>query len=83
MAWIRIVSQFGTAAGHRGGRLLRLVAEEVAMQGRGLTITAIVLAILAGVLWWSNREKAKEASKPPADASPKILSLSGSDVQKI
>lgn len=53
------------------------------MQGRGLTLTAIVLAILAGLLWWSNREKAKEASKPPADVSPKILSLAGSDIQKI
>jgi hypothetical protein len=53
------------------------------MQGRGLTLTAVVLAILAGVLWWSNREKAKEASKPAVDANPKILSLADSDIQKI
>jgi hypothetical protein len=53
------------------------------MQGRGLTLTAIVLAILAGLLWWSNREKAKEATKPPTDVNPKILSLTGADIQKI
>lgn len=53
------------------------------MQGRGLTITAVVLALLAGLLWWSNREKAKEAAKPAADANPKILSLTDSEVQKI
>ena len=54
------------------------------MQGRGLTITAVVLAILAGLLWWSNREKAKEASKPTAaDVNPKILTVPVADVQKI
>jgi hypothetical protein len=54
------------------------------MQGRGLTITAVVLAILAGLLWWSNREKAKEASKPAAaDVNPKILTVPVADVQKI
>src|ERR1035438_2362460 len=53
------------------------------MQGRGLTLTAVVLAILAGLLWWSNREKAKEAAKPPADVNPKILALTGSDIQKL
>jgi hypothetical protein len=53
------------------------------MQGRGLTITAVVLAILAGLLWWSNREKAKEASKPAVDVNPRILALTQPDIQKI
>ena len=54
------------------------------MQGRGLTITAVILAILAGLLWWSNREKAKEESKPAAaDVNPKILTVPVADVQKI
>ena len=53
------------------------------MNGKGLTVAAAVLAVLAGLLWWSNREKAKEATAPPKDASPKILSLTEGDIQKV
>jgi hypothetical protein len=53
------------------------------MNSRGLTVAAALLAVLAGLLWWSNREKAKEAAAPPKDASPKILSLTEGDVQKV
>jgi hypothetical protein len=55
------------------------------MNGRGLTVAAALLALLAGGLWYSNREEAKKAANPPAakDAPPKILSLTEGDVQKI
>ena len=53
------------------------------MQGIRLLIAAVVLAALAGGLYWSNKEKAKEAAKPPAETSPKILSLTEGDIQKL
>jgi hypothetical protein len=53
------------------------------MKGIGLTISAALLAVLAGLLWWSNKDKAKEASKPPAETSPKIVSLTEGDIQKL
>jgi hypothetical protein len=53
------------------------------MQGLRLLIAAVVLAALAGTLYWSNKEKAKETTKPPADAPPKIIALTDSDIQKI
>ena len=53
------------------------------MNGRGLTISAALLAVLGGLLWWSNRDKAKQVSKPAADAPPKILTLTEGDIQKL
>src|SRR5947208_2349533 len=53
------------------------------MQGVRLLIAAVILAALAGTLYWSNKQKAKEAAKPPAETSPKILSLTEADIQKI
>lgn len=53
------------------------------MRMRGLLIAAVVLAALSGLVWWSNKEKAAEASKPSADASPKLLSIPESDITKI
>lgn len=53
------------------------------MQGVRLLIAAVVLAALAGTLYWSNKQKAKESAKPAADTPPKILSLNDGDVQKI
>ena len=46
-------------------------------------IAIVVLAGLGGALYWSNKEKAKEAAKPPAETSPKILSLTEADIQKL
>jgi hypothetical protein len=53
------------------------------MQGLRLLIALAVLLGLGGTLYWSNKEKAKEAAKPPAETSPKILSLTEADIQKI
>ena len=53
------------------------------MRFTGLLIASVVLAGLAAGLWYSNKEKAAEAAKPPSDASPKILSLTDADIRKI
>ena len=48
-----------------------------------LLIAAVLLAGLSGLVWWSNkREKANEG-KPPADASPKILTLNEESIRQI
>lgn len=53
------------------------------MRVRGLLV-AIVLLIALGVgLYFSNKQKAAEATKPPAEAPPKILALTEGDITKI
>jgi hypothetical protein len=46
-------------------------------------IAVVLLAALGGGLYYSNKEKAAEAAKPPADQSPKILALTEGDIGKI
>ncbi len=53
------------------------------MPFRGLLVAVLLLAALAGGLYYSNKQKAAEASKPPADAPPKILSLTEGDITKV
>src|SRR5262249_24190197 len=51
------------------------------MKSRGLLFAAVLLAVLSGLIWWSNKkEKAGADTKPAADAAPKILSLSEADI---
>lgn len=53
------------------------------MRFRGLLVAVILLAGLGVGLYFSNKEKAAEAAKPPADTSPKILALNEGDITKI
>src|SRR5262249_34716689 len=56
------------------------------MKNRGMTIAALVLIALLGLLYWSNRHKRDEsslASTTPAEAAPKILTLNEADITKI
>lgn len=53
------------------------------MRFRGLLVAVVLLAGLGVGLYFSNKEKAAEAAKPPADASPKILALNQGDITKI
>ncbi len=53
------------------------------MRPRGLLVALVLLAALAGGLYYSNKQKAAEAAKPPADTSPKILSLTEGDITKV
>ena len=53
------------------------------MRLRGLLIAAVVLAGLAGSLYYSNKQKAAEATKPPSNQPPKILTVTNTDISKI
>lgn len=54
------------------------------MKIRGLLIAAIVFAVLAGILYWSDHRKSTaEAAKPSADAAPPILKLDENAITKI
>jgi hypothetical protein len=53
------------------------------MRFRGLLVAVLLLAALGVGLYFSNKEKAAEAAKPPSDAPPKILALTEGDVTKI
>ena len=53
------------------------------MRFTGLLVSIVVLAGLGAGLWYSNKQKAAEAAKPPAETSPKILSLTEADIKKI
>jgi hypothetical protein len=48
-----------------------------------LLIAAVLLAGLAGALWWSNREEKAKEGKPAADAPPKILEIKPDAVKQI
>src|SRR5436305_15156036 len=52
------------------------------MKLRGLLSAAILLAVLGGLTWWSNKKQAA-ASKSPADASTKLLSIPADQFQEI
>ena len=53
------------------------------MKIRGLTIATVVLAALAGTLYWSNRHRPKETTQASADTPPKILTLKEGDITKV
>ncbi len=52
------------------------------MQIRGLLIAVVLLAVLGGAVYWSNKREAS-GDKKPADAGPKILSLAEDDIREI
>ncbi len=53
------------------------------MRVRGLLLSVIVLAALAGGVYWSNKAKKAEENKPRPDEPPKLLSLSEDQIKKI
>jgi hypothetical protein len=53
------------------------------MPFRGLLVGVVLLAGLGVGLYFSNKEKAAEAAKPPSDAPPKILALTEGDITKV
>jgi len=52
------------------------------LKSRGLLIAAALLAVLSGLIWWSNKKQTSEV-KPSAEASPKILTLTQADVTRL
>jgi hypothetical protein len=54
------------------------------MKSPGLLVAAIVLAVLTGVLYWSNHRKpAETAVTASADSPPKILTLAQTDITEV
>ncbi len=57
--------------------------EAVTMRFRGLLVAVVLLAALGVGLYFSNKQKAAEAAKPPSDTPPKILALTEGDITKV
>lgn len=49
---------------------------------KGLLIAVVLLAVLGGLTFWSNKKKAAEASKP-ADTANKVLSIPDDQIKEI
>src|SRR5664279_1754902 len=45
------------------------------MKPKGLLIAVVLLAVLGGLTWWSNKSQADKAKAPAADAPPKLLTI--------
>jgi hypothetical protein len=52
------------------------------MPSRGILVAVILLAGLAGAIYWSDKSKKAEDAKPPADAAPKLVSIKDDQVNK-
>src|SRR6266545_1976409 len=52
------------------------------MKPKGLLIAVVLLAILGGVTWWSNKTQADKA-KTPADTTTKLLTIPDDQFQEI
>src|ERR1019366_9179786 len=52
------------------------------MKPKGLLIAVVLLAVLGGLTWWSNKRQADKA-KSPADAAVKMLSIPDDQFQEI
>lgn len=53
------------------------------MQIRGLAIAAVLLAILAGGVWWAQKDKEKKEKEPAGGASAKILAVPEDQIQQV
>jgi len=52
------------------------------MKPKGLLIAVVLLAVLGGLTWWSNKSQASK-SKAPADTSTKLLTIPDDQFQEI
>src|ERR1035437_2400436 len=53
------------------------------MKPKGLLIAVVLLAVLGGVTWWSNKTQADKAKTPAADAPAKLLTIPDDQFQEI
>lgn len=53
------------------------------MKSRGLIFATAVLAVLGGLLFWSNHHKPTESVQASADTPPKILTLNEADINRV
>src|SRR5690349_25111671 len=52
------------------------------MSGKGLLIAAVLLAVLAGGVYWSRRAEEANKDKPSPDAAPKLGAVADADAQR-
>ena len=53
------------------------------MKTRGLILAAAALAVLAGLLYWSNRREASKAAAGGTPEAPRIINLNSDDINRI
>src|ERR1035441_10413756 len=53
------------------------------MKPKGLLIAVVLLAVLGGITWWSNKTQADKAKAPAADAPAKLLTIPDDQFQEI
>ena len=53
------------------------------MKPKGLLVAVVLLAVLGGAVWYSNKKQAEKEKAPAADASPKIVSIPDDQVADI
>ena len=53
------------------------------MKPKGLLIAVVLLAILGGAIWFSNKQEAKSAAKSPTTTEAKILSIPEDQIQDV
>ncbi len=53
------------------------------MRLRGLLIAVTALAVLGGLVWWSNKTKTDEGASPKSEESPKILSFKQDELKRV
>src|ERR1041384_805542 len=52
------------------------------MKPKGLLVAVVLLAVLGGLVWWSNKKQASATSKP-ADAGAKLLTIPDDQFQEL
>ncbi|HUI57697.1 MAG TPA: DUF4340 domain-containing protein [Bryobacteraceae bacterium] len=53
------------------------------MKPKGLLVSVVLLAVLAGLIVWSNKKQAASASKSPTDTTTKLLTIPDDQFQEI
>ena len=53
------------------------------MKPKGLLIAVVLLAVLGGLVWWSNKSQADKAKAPATDAVTKLLTIPDDQFQEI
>src|SRR5579872_6856787 len=53
------------------------------MKPKGLLIAVVLLAVLAGAIWWSNKKQAATPAKSATDTSSKLLTIPADQFQEI
>ena len=53
------------------------------MQFRGLLMAAAALALLGGLVWWSNKAEATKETAADPNAPPKIIEIPAEKIQKV